>query len=133
MDVILDVEPVVFAVLHRAVERDLAAARGDVDVQTLETDVVVLACVHLRTGSAEGGHGIVIQSVDVTDEIADKFGLRVVVDLIGRADLLDEALVEHRDAVGERQRLLLIVGDEDKRDACVFLDLFHHQNVRDSP
>ena len=34
-----------------------------------------------------------------------------------RADLLDAALVEHRDAVGDGVRLLLVVGDVDRGDA----------------
>ena len=34
-----------------------------------------------------------------------------------RADLHDPALVEHGDAVGHRQRLALVVGDEDEGDA----------------
>ena len=34
-------------------------------------------------------------------------------DLVGRADLLDAALVQDGDAVGELQRLVLVVGDED--------------------
>ena len=48
---------------------------------------------------------------------------RLLVDLGGRADLLDAALVEHRDAVAHRERLALVVGDEDERDADVALDL----------
>ena len=39
------------------------------------------------------------------------------------ADLDDLALVEDGDAVGERQRLLLVVGDEDGGDADLALDL----------
>ena len=39
------------------------------------------------------------------------------VDLVGRAHLLDPALVEDDDAVGERQRLALVVGDVDERRA----------------
>ena len=35
------------------------------------------------------------------------------VDLGGRADLLQDALVHHRDPVGERHRLDLVVGDVD--------------------
>ena len=44
-----------------------------------------------------------------------------VVDLRGRADLLDPTVVEHRDAVAHRERFLLVVGDEDERDADLVL------------
>ena len=48
----------------------------------------------------------------------------MVVDLVGGADLLDDALVEHGDAVGQGQGLLLVVGDVDGGDAEVLLHLF---------
>ena len=47
----------------------------------------------------------------------------MLVDLDRRADLLDAALVEHGDAIGHRQCLVLIVGDEDEGDADLALDL----------
>ena len=47
----------------------------------------------------------------------------VVVDLIGGADLLDDTLVEHGNAVGQGQGLLLIVGDVDGGDTEVLLHL----------
>ena len=40
----------------------------------------------------------------------------LVEDLLGRADLLDAALVHDHDAVGHLERLLLVVGDEDARE-----------------
>ena len=45
-----------------------------------------------------------------------------VVDLARRADLLDAALVHHRDAVAHRERLFLVVRHEDERDADLALD-----------
>ena len=48
---------------------------------------------------------------------ADEQRLRPGVEIVGRADLLDAALVHHDDAVGERQRLGLRVGHEDEGDA----------------
>ena len=48
---------------------------------------------------------------------------RLAVDLERRADLLDIALVHHADAVGDRQRLLLVVGDVDGGDAEAALDV----------
>ena len=53
---------------------------------------------------------------------ADELVGRVLVDLRGRADLLDAALVEHGQAVAHRQRLLLVVRDVDERDADLVLD-----------
>ena len=46
----------------------------------------------------------------------------MLVDLGGRADLLDPALVEHREAVAHRERLLLVVRDVDEGDAELLLD-----------
>ena len=40
---------------------------------------------------------------------------RLVVELVGAADLLDPALVDHHDLVGDLEGLLLVVGHEDRR------------------
>ena len=48
---------------------------------------------------------------------------RALVDLLGRGDLLDDALVHHRDPVGHRQRLLLVVRHVEERDADLALDV----------
>ena len=53
---------------------------------------------------------------------ATKVVVRPLVDLDGRADLLDPAVVHHRDPVAHRQRLLLVVGDVDEGDADLALD-----------
>ena len=45
-----------------------------------------------------------------------------LVDILGGPDLLDAALVHHRDPVGHRQRLLLVVGHVDERDPDLALD-----------
>jgi hypothetical protein len=37
-------------------------------------------------------------------------------DFVGCTDLLDAALVHHHHAIGDLERLLLVVGDEDARD-----------------
>ena len=47
---------------------------------------------------------------------------RPLVDLDRSADLLDPAVVHHRDPVAHRQRLLLIVGDVDEGDPDLALD-----------
>ena len=57
------------------------------------------------------------------DEAEDEGRGRRVVDLVGRADLLDAALVEDDDPVGELERLVLVVGDEDGGVAGLVVDL----------
>src|SRR5205809_158742 len=47
----------------------------------------------------------------------------MLVHLCRSSDLLDPPLVEDRDAIGHRQRLLLIVRDVDERHAELLLDL----------
>ncbi len=56
------------------------------------------------------------------DEAGHEDRRRVVVDLLGGADLLDLAAVHHRDPVAHRERLFLVVGDEDEGDADLALD-----------
>ena len=53
---------------------------------------------------------------------ATNVGRRALVDLGGRADLHDPALVEDGEAVAHRQRLLLVVRHVDERDADLALD-----------
>ena len=55
--------------------------------------------------------------VGAADEIGDEARARPLVDVARRADLDDAAVVEDGDAVGHRQRLALVVGDEDEGDA----------------
>ena len=56
------------------------------------------------------------------DEARDELALRMLVDLRGRPDLLDPALVEDGEAIGHRERLLLIVRHVDERDPDLALD-----------
>src|SRR5262249_37401784 len=63
------------------------------------------------------------QRVGLADEACHERRRRAVVDLVGRADLLDLAAVQHDDAVGELDRLLLVVGDEDGGVAGAVVDL----------
>src|SRR5262249_10998933 len=48
------------------------------------------------------------------EEVGDERIGRIGIDLHGRAGLLDRAGAHHHDAVGERHRLLLVVGDVDE-------------------
>ena len=64
---------------------------------------------------------VALEHVRDADEAGDELGLRLLVHLRRRADLLDPALVEHGDAVAHRERLFLVVRDVDERDAEVAL------------
>ncbi len=57
------------------------------------------------------------QMVVLADEGRDEDGLRCLVDIPCAADLLDHAVIEHRDPVGHGQRLILVVRDIDDGDA----------------
>ena len=57
-----------------------------------------------------------VKQIDVAEEVEDERRGRLIVDLVGRADLLDPPLVHHHDAVGHFERLFLVVGDEDAGD-----------------
>ena len=59
----------------------------------------------------------------IADEGHDEGRGGGVVDLIRRADLLDPALVQDRDAVGELKRFVLIVGDEHRGMAGAVMQL----------
>ena len=63
-----------------------------------------------------------LEVVHVADEVGHERGGGRVVDLAGRAELVDPALVHDRDAVGHGHRLLLVVRDHDEGDADVALD-----------
>src|SRR2546428_997213 len=62
------------------------------------------------------------QEIRDADEVGDEVGAGPRVDLLWAPDLLDPAVPHHRDAVGDRDRLLLIVGDVEGRDPEVLLD-----------
>ena len=63
------------------------------------------------------------QHLDLAQEAGHPAVGRARVDLLGGADLLDPPLVHHGDDVGDAQRLLLVVGDEDGGDALRREDL----------
>src|SRR5262249_708420 len=56
------------------------------------------------------------QHIGRPEKRGDELVARPVVDFKGRADLFDPPVVEYDDAVGQLQRLLLIVRDEERRD-----------------
>ncbi len=76
-----------------------------------------------RAGPAEDGlRGGAVEHVGGADEVGDEAVGRILVDVTRRADLLDAALVEDGESVAQRQRLVLVVGDEDEGDADLALD-----------
>jgi hypothetical protein len=63
------------------------------------------------------------QQVVGPHEVRDEAGARPLVQLLRHADLEHVPVLHHRDAVGERQRLLLVVGHVHGRDAELALEL----------
>src|SRR5262249_27747627 len=63
------------------------------------------------------------QRVGLAHEACHERRRRTIVDLVGRADLLDLAAIQHHDAVGELDRLLLVVGNEDGGVTGAVVDL----------
>ena len=66
--------------------------------------------------------GLRVHQVRHPEEVGHVGGRRGFVDLLRRPDLLDAALRHHRDAVGHREGLLLVVRHVDERDADLFLE-----------
>ena len=57
------------------------------------------------------------QEVRPPEEAGDEGGGRAAIDLLGPPDLLDAPALHHHHAVGQDERLRLVVGDEDHRGA----------------
>ena len=81
--------------------------------------LTVVAAVERDRARAGGGAR---EQVRDPEEARDEGGLRLLVELVRRAELLDPALVHDRDRVRHRHRLLLVVRDVDERDPDVVLD-----------
>ena len=64
-----------------------------------------------------------VKQVHVAEEVVDERRRRVIVDLVRTADLLDAAVVHHHHAVGDLERLFLIVGDEHAGDVDLVVQL----------
>ena len=58
-----------------------------------------------------------VEEIHLADEVGDERRRRLRVDLVGRADLVDPALAHDDDAVGHRERFLLVVRHHDRGDA----------------
>ena len=58
-----------------------------------------------------------LEEIDLADELGDEARLRLEIELARRRLLHDLAAEHHRDAVGHRQRLELVMRDIDRGDA----------------
>ena len=97
-----------------------AAAVEEVDIMRAEEEMV--GAVRLRP---QAGRPVIQPDDSVfhpdgefgcfADEAMDEGGTRPIIDVVGRADLLDSALAHHNDPVSQFQRLLLVMRDEDGR------------------
>src|SRR5438093_6855973 len=63
-----------------------------------------------------------VEQIGAADEAGDERVRRGVVDLLRRAGLHEAAVAQKNDAVGERERLVLIVSDEERGDVAAALD-----------
>src|SRR4029079_16371473 len=96
-----------------AAVRRVDARRAYPDALRAETHPTALAAVAVAEFRVE--------DVRRADEISDETGLRPLVVLARRADLHELSFVEDRHAIGHRQRLALVVGDEDEGYAELLL------------
>jgi hypothetical protein len=94
-------------------DRGVRAAVGAHGGSRVETQVRAAACA--RHDSPE-------HQVRYPDEAGDESGPWALVDLLRVVQLLDDAPVHDRDAIGHRQCLLLVVRHVDERDAHLLLD-----------
>ena len=88
--------------------------------------MVAIRCVRAgwrRCPRAHQGLGRrTVEHVGGADEVGDEPVGRILIDLTSGADLLDAAVVEHRQPIAQCQCLVLIVGDDHERDADLALD-----------
>ena len=71
--------------------------------------------------SDERGGIVAVEHVGGADEVGDEAVCGVLVYVARLANLLDASRVEHRKPVAQRQRLILVVGDDDERDTHLAL------------
>ena len=69
------------------------------------------------------------EQIDVADEVGDPARIRLLVDFRRRRDLHEPAAIHDADAVGERHRFALVVGDDDEGQAEPALQL-HQLELR---
>ena len=64
-----------------------------------------------------------VHEIDIPDEGGNEFVCRLLIDLDGASDLLDQAVLHDNKAVGDRHRLELVVRHKDRRDLKPLLEL----------
>ncbi len=74
------------------------------------------APAHAERAGVAVGRGVGVDQVRDAEEVGHEQRRRLLVDLARRSRLLDVAAAHHGDPVAHRQRLLLVVRDEDERD-----------------
>ena len=115
------------AVFHRRRQHDALGAdrqhRLVADFERLDHEGLDQAFAHLDLAgfAFHGTHGAP-QQIVVADEARDEFPRWLLVERLRRRHLLDFAVIEDRDAVRQRHRFLLVVGDIDHGDAEFALD-----------
>ena len=90
--------------------RSATATAAPLGAAPVAASVAVPQSTRVRPGDAPG------QQVDVADEAGHERGGGGLVEPARRGHLLDAPAVHHRDAVGHRERLLLVVGHVDRGD-----------------
>ena len=113
---------------HGLVDADLAVAIIVAFVQFDEFEVVGSIAIDLVGRGEDHRHAPArppyrLEHVERADEGGDEAGRGTVVDLEGRADLVGLACIHDDDPVRDRQRLFLVMGNEDGGDAELLLDL----------
>ena len=68
-------------------------------------------------------HEVVAEPVDLADEAHHELVGGMLVEVVGGAGLLDPALVHHHQLLGDVHRLLLVVGDEDRRHVHLVVEV----------
>ena len=68
-------------------------------------------------------HVVLAEPVDLADEAHHELVGGVLVEVVGAARLLDPALVHHHQLLGDVHRLLLVVGDEDRRHVHLLVEV----------
>src|ERR1700733_11981638 len=111
--------PDLVAVGEHQLDPDLEAERDDpLDHRLL--GVLVLVADDLDVVRS---HVAVAESVDLADEAHHELVRRFLVEVVGGARLLDPTLVHHHELAGDVHRLLLIVGDEDRRHVHLLVEI----------
>ena len=79
-------------------------------MRTHEAEMLGRAIVNVRGAVLEAR----VEEINVPKKVEDERRRRIVVHVVGGADLFDAALIHHGDAIGDFQRFLLIVRDVDR-------------------